>query len=458
VIAEILATALVVIFLAGATALFSRSFPREMHRWIWIALGEYLLCATAQLLYSRVLVGGGDAYYYGEGGADLARAMDMSFRWAAEETLSLLLQQPSAFDTVVLGAGDNTGSMVAAGGFIVFLLRGSQIGAQVLVAGLSLFGALNIYRACREAYPEGSPVRLFTAIVLFPSIAFWTSALHKEAFCLIGTGALFAAWSSIRARRYFRVPFYVGIGLFLIIVFRAPALPPLLLGGVAFFVVDRIQKTRGAETTLLGPIYLALGVALLAGGMVALSRLRPELSLDRIGDAVAAKQRAWTVSGGGSSFDTDEPLALTPAQQLARAPLALVNALFRPQLFDVTNPLVLISALEMTAMSVLLVKAFRLHGFGGFFARVQRSPFMLMCFVITLVGCTFIGLVTLNFGTLARYRVPFLPFYGSLIAMLTERSSVPESEAPAVPRGAGVLPPHVANRPRRRRARSAAPT
>jgi hypothetical protein len=44
-----------------------------------------------------------------------------------------------------------------------------------------------------------------------------------------------------------------------------------------------------------------------------------------------------------------------------------------------------------------------------------------MCTVVTLVGCTGVGLVTLNFGSLARYRVPFLPFYGSLVLVLVTR-------------------------------------
>jgi hypothetical protein len=109
---------------------------------------------------------------------------------------------------------------------------------------------------------------------------------------------------------------------------------------------------------------------------------------------------------------------------LAGAPRGLVNALLRPQLFDVKNPLSLISALEMTAITWLLFRAFRLHGVRGGFLRIQRSPFLMMCIVITVVGCTFVGLTTRNFGSMARYRVPFLPFYGALLAVLTQRRSL----------------------------------
>jgi hypothetical protein len=129
----------------------------------------------------------------------------------------------------------------------------------------------------------------------------------------------------------------------------------------------------------------------------------------------------------------------------------LLNALFRPQLFDVTSPVVAVSALEMTAITILLFRAVRANGFVGLLVRIQRSPFLLMCAAITVVGCTFVGLTTFNFGTLARYRVPFLPFYGALLVGLAQRTApaVPKTlQARAVPRRAS----------RRRAARAVAPT
>jgi hypothetical protein len=93
-------------------------------------------------------------------------------------------------------------------------------------------------------------------------------------------------------------------------------------------------------------------------------------------------------------------------------------------LFDVTNVGVLMSAVEMTVITWMTFRALRLHGIRGVLVRIQRSPFLLMSAVITVVGCAFVGLVTLNFGSLARYRVPFLPFYGALLSVLADRSLV----------------------------------
>jgi hypothetical protein len=116
-------------------------------------------------------------------------------------------------------------------------------------------------------------------------------------------------------------------------------------------------------------------------------------------------------------------LEQTLPAQLVRLPLALVNGLLRPQLFDVRNVFMLISALEMTTLTWMIIRILRQHGLGGTLVRIQQSPFLLMCAAITVVGCMFVGLVTLNFGSLARYRVPFLPFYGAFIAALSARTA-----------------------------------
>jgi len=418
---DVLMTVGVLVFLVVVTGLRASRHPASLRRWFWVALAEYMLCALWQFY------NGADANGYRQAGMELLTFLDASFGWAGGEMLSLLLQRPSAFDSAAIGPGTNTGSMCAAAAWVLFFVRGSAYAAQALVAGLAMLGSFAIYEAFQDARPDVSPFRLFAATVLFPSIAFWTSALHKEAFCLMGMGLVLAAWRAAYNRR-FRAVVYAPLGLVLVVVFRPPALPPLLLGLVVYFMVERIRKTRGGDAPLARPLYFVLGLGALALGMVVVSRVSPDLALDRIGDTVAVQQKAWSMlaangGGGGSGFGLDEPVVQSTAAQIASAPLALVNALFRPQLFDVTNVLVLVSALEMTVITWLLYRAIRQHGLKGIVANIQQSPFLLMCTVITVVGCTFVGLTTRNFGTLARYRVPFLPFYGALLATLTERAA-----------------------------------
>jgi hypothetical protein len=47
--------------------------------------------------------------------------------------------------------------------------------------------------------------------------------------------------------------------------------------------------------------------------------------------------------------------------------------------------------------------------------------------------------VTFNLGSLARYRVPFLPFYGALILVLSDRATYSASSSDNSPLVAGRL-------------------
>jgi hypothetical protein len=424
----------VVVALAGVTGVLSGRYPAAMRPWVWFALLEHVLCGSAQLIYSRVINEGSDALYYARTGGELAKLLDASFGWTSGELIAMLFQRPNDLDTLILVPGTNTGSMTAITAFLIFFCRGSDFAAHFLVTGMSLFGALAIYKAANEVAPEGTSVKMFVATVLFPSVAFWTSALHKEAFGLAGIGALLAAWRAVYNRQ-FRALVYAPLGLTLILLFRAPVLVPVLLGLVAFVAWERLQKSRGGDVAIIGPVYLIAGFGVVLLGMTAMSHMSPELSLDRLEETVATKQQNWALAQGGSSFAADGVLPQTLGAQLIRVPLATLNALFRPQLFDVHNVPTLISAVEMTTITYLAYRAIRHHGLGGIFLRIQRSPFALMCAIITLVGCTMVGLVTLNLGSLARYRVPFLPFYGALIVALSPvriRTAAPAGRPPQV--------------------------
>lgn len=417
-------SAIVVIVFGTIVGVIAASYPQPLRRWVWLAFAEYLACAAAQLFYARAIIGGGDTLLYARTGAELARMLDGSFGWASGEICALLFQQPSALDGLVLGGGQsNTASMYAISAWLTFALRG-ETAVHLFVACASLLGALAAFSAFRAAATEASALRLFTATVLFPSIAFWSAAIHKEAMAVMGIGALLTAWRALYDRRWIRLVLCAPFGLTVLFLFRAPALPPILLGLAAFATFGALKKLRGVDTVIVGPIYFGLALAGLSVGMVALSHLAPSLSLDRLGETVARRQETWALSHGGSSLDDVEVAPLSVGGQLARVPLALVNALFRPQLFDVNNFGALISAIEMTTITWLLLRALRMHGASGMLSRIQRSPLLLMCAVTTLVGSAFVGLVTLNFGSLARYRVPFLPFYGALVAILSERPAV----------------------------------
>jgi hypothetical protein len=407
----------VAVILALVVAAMAATFQRDMRRWVWLAYLEYLACTVAQLVYTRIIVKEGDTLAYAETGRMIARLLENHFDWAAPESLRMVLQQPSVFDDLVMGGGRNsTASMDAICGWVLLVVRGSDYAAHLCFSGAALAGAIGIYKAFRDAYPDCPSPPLFGATVLFPSIAFWTSALHKETICIAGLGAFLMGWRALRKRQVGRVLIFLPLGFTLMFIVRVHMMPPVFAGLAVFWMLTRLRRTRGVERAVFGPAYFGLALLGLALSTIAITRLAPWLGVDQIRDIVITKQQSWAFARGGSSFDApDDAGPQTLARQILRLPLALLNALFRPQLFDVNNVAALLSAIEMTTITWLLVRAVRSLGLGGLVERTQRSPFLAMCFLVTFLGGAIVGLVTFNFGSLARYRVPILPFYGAFI-------------------------------------------
>jgi hypothetical protein len=96
------------------------------------------------------------------------------------------------------------------------------------------------------------------------------------------------------------------------------------------------------------------------------------------------------------------------------APQAINVSLFRPYLWEVKNPLMLMSAIESLCILLMtlyiIVTAFRYVWAG------LTDPNVIFCLILSLTFAFAVGVSTYNFGTLSRYKIPMVPFY--LVALV----------------------------------------
>jgi hypothetical protein len=123
-------------------------------------------------------------------------------------------------------------------------------------------------------------------------------------------------------------------------------------------------------------------------------------------------------AGSGYSVEVTE---WTPLGMLQAAPAAINVSLFRPYLWEVRNPLMLISALESTFILVFTI-IILLRGFGRL-SSALTSYNVVFCLVFALIFSFAAGISTFNFGTLTRYRIVALPFYVVALVLLEYYSS-----------------------------------
>src|SRR5262249_34718400 len=137
----------------------------------------------------------------------------------------------------------------------------------------------------------------------------------------------------------------VGIG-----ILKPYVLFPLVLASGGWLYASRPQRLRTS--------YKILGIVFALGGLFIMARIFPEFGGNRLAENVLHQQRGYTLVGGGSNVEfgdveDDGPPSLL--KQVKFLPLALVNALARPLLFEARGPSVLVAALEMTVVVGLII-------------------------------------------------------------------------------------------------------
>ena len=116
----------------------------------------------------------------------------------------------------------------------------------------------------------------------------------------------------------------------------------------------------------------------------------------------------YTGRTAGSRYSLGE-LDGTFSGMILKAPGAINVTLFRPYFWEVSNPLMLLTAIESLLLTVfviyvLLVKRSQLFG-------ALKNPDVIFLLTFSVVVAFAIGITSYNFGTLSRYRIPILPFF-----------------------------------------------
>jgi ABC-type sulfate transport system permease component len=106
-------------------------------------------------------------------------------------------------------------------------------------------------------------------------------------------------------------------------------------------------------------------------------------------------------------------------------PAAIGTTFFRPFIWEARNIVMLLSALES-----LLILWFTLKNllsprqFVNFFKKIFTDTLVLYCLAFSFLFAAFVGLSSLNFGSLVRYKIPAIPFYLIAMALISGKSFV----------------------------------
>ncbi len=386
--------------------------------WLWGSLAVHFLAGLGQVLVVTNVYGGGDMTTYRRIGMLLAEFLKEYPTEGSYRLLQVYLQQPDVSLPVHLGSGA-TGSMQAVAGFSMLLLNDSLYAACIMLGGLSFFSTLAVYRVFRRELPEKFHLLALIGCLWEPSVVFWSSALLKESVALVGLGLTIYGGHALATRRRLILGLVLFLlGLLLAAPVKAYLLLPFGLAAGLWFYLDGARAPHLRRRRLIRPGAFLLGVVLSAVFVVGIGELFPRFEAAGLAEETAKVQAGLMRTKGGTDYAMGNPEVQTFSGQLAYAPEAILTALFRPTLLDIINPQTAVNALESTGITVLLLIALVRAGPVGMGRAVLASPILGFAAVYVLGLALGVGLGTTNLGTLSRYRMPMMPFFVTLVAVL----------------------------------------
>ncbi len=295
----------------------------------------------------------------------------------------------------------------------------------LLFAVFSFSGLWAFFSAVIKKYP-GNAKWLAIAILFVPSVVFWGSGILKDTITLGALGWVTWACIWIIDLKGIRITYLLVLLLncYLILSIKSYILIcylPMVFVWLYWKYQSKIRNT--VVKIIVGPILLSsFGMA----GFLALNQVgqyNEKYALENLAERAAITaydiRYGWGArTGGDGGYDIGIPDG-TIQGMVKLMPQAINVSLFRPYIWEVRNPLMLLAAAE--SVFVLILTLYLLIYKRGIL-NLFNDPFLLFCFLFALLFAFAVGISTANFGTLMRYKIPLMSFYGILLSIGSKKN------------------------------------
>jgi len=321
------------------------------------------------------------------------------------------------------------GSIAALAGLVTFT---KYLLISVLFASVAFTGCWALFRTFASQYPALiRPVAIATLFI--PSTIIWGSGLFKDTICMFALGWLTYCFYKIFERKKPGVGTLVMVllSIYLLATIKAYILLsflPLLIIKTIFSYRNQIENSTRRTLFIIVAGLLTFWVARYSYEKV--QDTFKTYAIENIAGTVKKTsdfilQVSQEEEGAGYSLGEFDPTL----QGLATKLVPAINvSLFRPYLWEVRNPLMILAALESLVFLIFTLKVLLTNNPFRSVSRAFKDPNILFCIVFTLLFAFFTGITSYNFGTLSRYRIPCLPFFTIALILLDQKRKIKKEQ------------------------------
>lgn len=305
--------------------------------------------------------------------------------------------------------------------FLDLLTFSSYSATAVLFSVISFCGAWAFFSTFYRKYPELAFV-LAVCTLFIPSVIFWGSGILKDTLVVAALGLATYCCNKIFIERNFRIApiILLIVCLYVILKVKLFLLQAFIPAAMLWIFYEKLILVKSqALRYLLFPL-VAFVTAVSCYWIIMRigesdARYSSFSQIARTAKVTAYDIGFYTGKDAGSGYSLGE-LDGTFANMFTKAPQAINVTLFRPYLWEVKNPLMVLSSLEGVAMFLFVLYIILTARSKIFLALNNTDVIFALVFSITVAFA--VGITSYNFGTLARYKIPLLPYFTVALVLI----------------------------------------
>lgn len=308
-------------------------------------------------------------------------------------------------------------------GLLSLICFNSFLSISLLFGFLSFFGMWAMFKVFYKIEPKLKK-EFAIACLFFPSVFFWGSGILKDTITLTSLGWVFYfshkifILKKITPKNILSIVFFsfliISIKFYIFLSFS----PVLVLW---FFLELKHKIKNKLIRAIAGPTLLIIGI------FVALYTIniyfeQANTSYDELVELSEYQKSALESTQSGSKYEI-ESFDGSIGSFLTILPQSVIISLYRPFIWEVRNPFMLLSALECSYLIFLTFIGFK-NGLSSFLKAFNNYRILLPILLFTLFFAFGVGLTSGNFGTLVRYRIPIQPFFLAFLFLLNYKKKI----------------------------------
>ncbi len=267
-----------------------------------------------------------------------------------------------------------------------------------------------------DALMPGWHKRMALIVLFVPSVCVYGSGILKDTVCISAMGWLIYAIHQLLIKRKFRLRFLfiLAASILILSIVKIYIIAAFLLPFVVYLIMLALRKIKsGFFRKILFPVFMASLVFTYISFSEKIDAALGSYAIEKLMDTMKEQQQSYQnleEGESGSTFDIGK-MEPTFSGFLKKMPVGIAATLYRPFVWETRKLVMLFSALESLLFLWFTIYVMIKTGFFRFFKILFNDPFIFLCIFYSLIFATLVGISTPNFGTLARYRIPVIPFY-----------------------------------------------